>query len=187
MRAGAGSQHLHKGAYRGSRRDILSHRSGGFRAVNPFEPPRTSDLEATAASADVRAVPEQAVHELVRSGPWARWTARLGLASLVVSVLYNAISFPRAKSSAEAAGLVAGLVVAVPLALIFVINFRNYAGQVLRLSRGERRAVEGVADAQRAVFKTMGIFIVVGLVLGVLLVGAAFIIGVLTAMKARQP
>jgi hypothetical protein len=155
--------------------------------MNPFEPPRTSDLDAPSATGDARLVPEQAIDQLVRSGPWARWTARLTLASLVVSVLHNVISFPKAKNAAEAAGLVAGLVLAVPLTIIFLVNFRNYAGHAERLAQGERRAVEGLADAQRAVFKTMGVLTLIALVLGALVLVAGIFIGVLAATRGARP
>jgi hypothetical protein len=151
-------------------------------SVNPFEPPRAAEAVISRASAEpASALPEAALGELVSSAPWVRWAARLALVSAVVGLLNSGFSLSRATQTAEKIGAVFGLVLGVPLAILFVVLFRRYAGHVERLRDRQPGALPGVVDAQRALFKTFGIFTIISMAL----VPLAIIAAVVAAVVAK--
>jgi hypothetical protein len=132
--------------------------------VNPFEPPRAAEAVVPGIDGDpASALPTAALGELVSSGPWVRWAARLALVSAVVGLLNSGFSLSRATATAEKVGAVFGIVLGVPIALLFVLLFRRYASHVERLRDRQPGALPGVVDSQRVLFKTFGIFIIIGL------------------------
>lgn len=130
--------------------------------VNPFEPPRAADAAAPALDGQpASAVPEAAVGELVASAPWVRWAARLAVLSILTSGVNAAVSLGRAGHPTQRVAPVVGIVVGLPIAVILVVLFRRYAGQLERLRETRPDALPGVVDAQRALFKTYGILTIV--------------------------
>ncbi len=155
-------------------------------SVNPFEPPRAADAVVPGASAEpASALPEAALGELVSSAPWVRWAARLALVSAVVGLLNSGYSLSRAAQTTEKVGAVFGIVLGVPLAILFVVLFRRYAGHVERLRDRQPGALPGVVDAQRALFKTFGIFTIVSMALVPLVIMGVVIAVMVTKGGAR--
>jgi hypothetical protein len=135
--------------------------------VNPFDPPRT-DLEGGGSDggpAAGKAIPEAAVRELVGTAPWARWTARLVLLSIPLTVINAVVAMAKAKQAAEIGGQVAGLVIGLPITIVFLVLFRRFAARASDLAAGEPRAAGEAIDAQRALFKGYGILMIIMLVL----------------------
>jgi hypothetical protein len=152
--------------------------------VNPFEPPRT-DLEGVAASSDAGALPEPALRELVGSAPWARWTARLALVSIVLGIVNAVVTMLKAKSAIEVGSQVGSLVVSVPVGIVFLVLFRRYAARATELEKGEGRALADVIDAQRSLYKTMGIVTIVMIVMIGLVTVLGIVVGLLAAGRQR--
>ena len=72
-----------------------------------------------------------------------------------------------------------------PIAILFVVLFRRYAGHVERLRDRQPGALPGVVDAQRALFKTFGIFTIVGLALVPLVIAGVVVAVMVTKGGAR--
>jgi hypothetical protein len=150
--------------------------------VNPFEPPRSA--EAVVPGGDgtpAGSLPEAALGELVASAPWARWAGRLALVSAVVGLLNGAVTLGRAGQPAEKVGAVFGIVLGVPVAILFVVLFRRYAGHAEGLRQRLPGALAGVADSQRSLFKTFGILMIVTMAL----VPLAVLAGVVAVIVAK--
>lgn len=149
--------------------------------ANPFEPPRAVDAAAPVNGQPASTMPEAAVAELVASAPWVRWAARLAVVSIIASLGNAGLSLARASQTSLKVTAVAGVVIGVPIAVLLVMLFRRYAGQAERLRERQPGALPGVVDAQRALFKTYGIFTIVMMAL----VPLAFIVAVLAAVATK--
>lgn len=136
--------------------------------VNPFEPPRSTDIGALGSGSPAGNLPDEAVAELVASGPWARWSTRLAVVGLLVSVVSAVVSLVRNTPASEKVASMVSLAISLPITLLFVVLFRRYAGHAEALRDGRPGALPGVVDAQRSVFKAYGIFSIIMLVLVVL-------------------
>jgi hypothetical protein len=135
-------------------------------SVNPFEPPRAADAVVPGANVDpAGTLPEAALGELVASAPWVRWSARLALVSAVVGLLNSGVSLARAGQTAEKVTALLGILLGVPLAILFVVLFRRCADHTERLLERQQQAVTGVMDSHRALFKTFGILMILSLTL----------------------
>jgi hypothetical protein len=151
--------------------------------VNPFEPPRAA-LGAPSAGdpSDARTLSEEAARELTASAPWARWTARLAAAGVAVTILNSLVALSQAPGPKEMGKAIGGLLFGIPIAVIMVVAFRRYAGGAERLAAGDPRAVEAVMDAQRSLFKTVGVIVL--LLMGLVFAGVLF--AFCGAMTARR-
>jgi hypothetical protein len=139
-------------------------------SVNPFEPPRAADLAGSAEPTTASSLPEAAIGELVASTPWVRWSTRLAMGSVLVSLLNSAVSLGRAPGMKERIGPLTSIVVGIPLAILFVVLFRRYAGHLEALGAGRGEAASGVVEGQRAILKTFGILMIVFMALIPLLI-----------------
>jgi hypothetical protein len=150
--------------------------------VNPFEPPRAADAAIPGLDAQpTSAVPEAAVSELVASAPWARWSARLAVLSILGSVVNMGVALARPGPPAQKITSVVSVLIALPVAILFVVLFRRYASEAERLGARQPGALPGVVDAQRALFKTYGILTIVAMAF----VPLAIIAGIIGAVAMK--
>jgi hypothetical protein len=127
-------------------------------SVNPFEPPRSQEAAAAAATgAGPDVLPEAALGELVASAPWVRWLARLTLLSVVLTIASLVATLLRATKPGEVGGAVGGAIVGLPMAILFSVLFRRYAAHAERLPGRQPEHLSGVLDGQRSIFKTYAI------------------------------
>jgi hypothetical protein len=151
-------------------------------AINPFEPPRTTDLDAD-PTGEGSTVPAEAVRELVQSAPWVRasiWLTGFSVAIGLFAALVLVI-FPRAPAT-TAASTSGNLVVqlgGIVVTAVFLGLYVAYHQRLQRLARGETGALAEVIDGQRRLFKTMGVLILVSVPL--VLVGI-----VVASLSAKQ-
>jgi hypothetical protein len=151
-------------------------------AINPFEPPRTRDLDAPPSAEGGRAVSAEAVQELVRSAPWVKGTVWTTLFSIVVGVLGAAVAVTLPRSVANPTTAIVAQLVGALFTFVFLALFVGYHRRVRRLAAGEGDALLEVIDSQRKVFKTMGMMILIAIPLSV----AAGIVGVVLGVMARK-
>jgi hypothetical protein len=153
--------------------------------ANPFEPPR-SDLEGVAAAGDAGTVPEPALRDLVATAPWARWTVRFALASLVLSLINAVVTMVKAKNAVVAGSQIGSLVVGLPVSILFLVFFQRYAARAAELAAGEGRALPDVIDAQRSLYKLFGIVTIILFVVMALFMVVAIVVGVMAAGRAGR-
>jgi hypothetical protein len=153
--------------------------------VNPFEPPRAADAGIPGLDAQpTSVVPPAAVGELVASAPWARWAARLALVSILAGLVNAGLTLARSGPAAQKIASVVGILISMPVAILFVVLFRRYANEAERLRDRLPGALPGVVDAQRALFKTYGILTIIMMAFIPLAIIAA-IIGAVAMRGAR--
>jgi hypothetical protein len=153
---------------------------------NPFEPPRTTDLDDVGpgvVTKAARAPSEESLLELIATASWVRWLARVmslsiavGLVGLVADLVSNGTV------GAKTASLfTVGIATALSTAVLVIV--RRYASASERLRAGDRRAAGDVIDAQAAYFKLSGVLMIIalGLIIGLFLLGA--ILGALVSRK----
>ena len=144
---------------------------------NPFEPPRSGDggpPAAAAAGTDV--LPEEALRSLIETAPWARWSVRLTLVSALLSAIYSMVTLGQASQKLEIVTSVASAVLGLLFALLWVMFTGRYASHASRLPFREHRAVVGVIESQRGLFRMLavlaigsGVFTAVIMVVGVVM------------------
>jgi hypothetical protein len=143
-------------------------------AINPFEPPRTTDLDAEPSS-EGSSVPAEAVRELVESAPWVRMIVWVTGFSLVTSVLGLIIAAAVRSSPTHNVGGIVAQLIGLVITVFFLTLYLTYHQHLLRLGRGESGALAAVIQGQRRLFKTMGVLVlsVIPLVILAVIIGAA--------------
>ena len=136
-------------------------------STNPFEPPRTSDLEG-GSGPGAQAFSEAALQELSASAVWVRWFARVTAVSMTIGVVEGLINVFGSHASALSGGTLIGLIVTTGIAIAFLGVLRGYAAAAERLREGTRQAAIEVVFAQSAYFKFVGVLTIIGIVLIVL-------------------
>jgi hypothetical protein len=145
-------------------------------AINPFEPPRTRDLDADPAGAGTT-VSAEAIAELVRSVPWVRalvWTTG---ASLGVGVLGLVFAIVRPRSPTNTGVQILFQAVGLVVTFAFLSIYIGYRRRLERLARGETAALSEAIDSQRRLFKTMGILILVSIPITIIAVALGYAAG----------
>jgi len=123
--------------------------------TNPFEPPRTTDLDATSGDVPGRVSPA-ALRELEDAAPWVRRLVRLSALVIVLSVASVGIDLARRfRITTTTAVVVANIVVSI----LFLRILRWYEGASTRLQRGDASALRAVVDAQASYFKLAGVVV----------------------------
>jgi hypothetical protein len=145
-------------------------------AINPFEPPRTRDLDADPAGPSTT-VSAEAIAELVRSAPWVRAVVWMMGASLVFGLFGLVFAVVRPRTPTNTAGNILVQVGGLVVSLAFLAIYIGYRQRLDRLARGETAALPEVIDSQRRLFKTMGILILVSIPITLI----AIVVGVVAA------
>src|SRR3954469_19483234 len=133
--------------------------------TNPFEPPRTTDLdggEGDGGGHDASFISDAALNELDAAGPWVRRLAGISMLSIVVQVFGVVASLARSASTVKATGAVFGGILGVAITARFLTILRRYAAASERLHRGSTDAAGQIVVAQAAYFRSAGLLIAIG-------------------------
>ncbi len=141
-------------------------------STNPFEPPRTSDLEG-GSGPGAQVFSEGALQELSATAVWVRWFARVSAVSMTITVVEGLLNLFGSHGSTRSAGAFIGLIITMTIMIAFLSVLRRYAAAAERLRAGTRHAAIEVVFAQSSYFKFVGVLTIVCIVLVVL----ALIIG----------
>ena|SRR5687768_14649266 len=134
--------------------------------ANPFEPPRSDDRGGPApAAAGTDVLPEEALNALIETAPWARWSVRLTLVSALLTAIYTMVTVGSSTQKAQVVMAVVSAAFALVFSLLWVMFTGRYASHASRLQFREHRAVVGVIEAQRGLFRMMGILVILSVVL----------------------
>jgi|KBSMisStaDraftv2_1062788.scaffolds.fasta_scaffold2168606_1 hypothetical protein len=147
---------------------------------NPFEPPRTTDLDAVPggpAAKGALALSEESLQELSATAPWARWLARMTSLSIAVGIVGLVADLTGSESVTAKAANVVGVAISTVIATLALVVLRRYAAASEALRAGTRSAAGDVIDAQASYFRLQGILIVVALGLLVGLFGIGILLG----------
>lgn len=144
--------------------------------TNPFEPPRTTDLDGDApVLPGPRVVPAEAVRELAAAAGWVRGLARLTAVSIAVQVLRLIVESGRARGAGTMAVVVVSYGVTIAMAILFLIRLNRYAATSERVWDGDVDAVGSVIDAQASYLKLASVLVGIGA--GVFVFALALAIG----------
>src|SRR6188768_321917 len=103
---------------------------------NPFEPPRTTDLDGDPAPRTQLVVSEEARQELIAAAPWVRWFARVTAASIVVGLLGAVADLVGKASVGSKAKAMFGVAVSTLMSTLLLVALRRYADASERLRAG---------------------------------------------------
>jgi hypothetical protein len=146
---------------------------------NPFEPPRTTDLDGGAITPPGHLfVSDPALQELADAAPWVRWLTRLTSLSIAVSIV-RTIARVVAKGTSGNAGFLFSLALGTAITIMILRVLRRYAAASDRLRAGDRSATDQVIEAQASYFKLAGVLVAIGTGLLILLFVVGVAIGIL--------
>jgi hypothetical protein len=144
---------------------------------NPFEPPRTTDLDARSGIAPVEMiVSQEALAELAAAAPWVRRLYRLTALSIAIQ-LFAYANLARRFSSAITGTAVLIAAVGVMVSILFLVVLRRYAEASARLRGGDKNAVGPIIAAQLSYLKLAGRLTAVGLALYIVWLADGIITG----------
>jgi hypothetical protein len=152
-------------------------------STNPFEPPRTSDLEGSSGPGEL-VLSEAALQELSAGAGWARWFARITLISIVGGIIETSVSLFASRGKAGMATPLITLIVGTAISIAFLAVLRRYATAAERLRAGTRQAAIDVVLAQASYFKLSGVLTIVVLALLVLVVVVGIAAGISTGGRS---
>jgi hypothetical protein len=123
--------------------------------TNPFEPPRTTDLDGTAGGDPARVSPA-ALRELVVAAPWVRRLVRLSALTIALQLIVFIVDLARGRR----VGAITLIVVAsIAIAILFLRILRWYDAASERLRRGDANAIGALVDAMASYFKLAGVLV----------------------------
>jgi hypothetical protein len=135
---------------------------------NPFEPPRTSDLEGGSSGPGALVFSEAALQELAASAGWVRWFARFTAVSMIVGIVEAGATMFGSTVRGSTVSAMFSAIIGTAISLMFLAILYRYARAAERVRSGERFSAIEVVDAQRAYFKLAGIMTIIGIALIVL-------------------
>ena len=131
---------------------------------NPFEPPRTLDLDGDGqVGTGSLVLSEEAIAEVVAAAPWVRWLARMTSASIAVGLVGAVADLVTAKRSETWIGTLFSVAFGTMVSTLFLVVLRRYAGASERMRLDARGTAGHVIDAQASLFKLMGVIAAVGI------------------------
>jgi len=153
--------------------------------INPFEPPRTTELDAAPpVSGGATALPA-ALAELAATARWVRRLARLTALGLALKAVDVTLDLAQPNTLGKRVAMVIGAGFGLALATLFLTILRRYAAASERLRGGDLRAAGEIVDAQASYFKLAGILTGIFAGLIVILLGLAMVAGYLLAGGRR--
>ena len=143
--------------------------------INPFEPPRTTDLDgggSPAAAVGSGFVSAEALHELAATTRWVRWLARVTLLEIAVQILKLAARFT--PTAPRKPGWAAPMIVSIAVSILILRVLRRYAAASARLPADPPGATRQIISAQASYFKLLGVLLVIVLGAAALVLVAFF-------------
>ena len=126
--------------------------------TNPFEPPRTTDLDGSEAPVHgPLIVSARALQELIGATPWVRRLARLTVASIAIQLLTLGAVLAHRRGLAAAIGAVGVSALNIGVWVLFLVVLRRYAAASARLGERGVAAIGPVIAAQARYMKLAGI------------------------------
>ena len=126
--------------------------------TNPFEQPRTTDLDAPPTDAAGRVSPA-ALRELVAAAPWVRRLVWLSVLVIALQLIGLGIDVARERRIAPITMVVIGSIV---ISMLFLRILRWYDAASQRLGSGDANAIRAIVDALGSYFKLAGVLVVMG-------------------------
>jgi hypothetical protein len=125
--------------------------------TNPFEPPRTVDLDGIVAGAPgPLTLSSEALREMVATAPWLRWLSRLTSLWIAVELVKGVADVVHASRFAWAAGRLFVVSLSTAIATAMLMAWRRYAAASDRLRAGAPGAASDVIAAQLRSLKVLG-------------------------------
>ena len=137
--------------------------------TNPFEPPRTRDLESRSEPGHA-ALSEEALTELSASAASVRWFARVTTIWLLLAIAEGAVALFTTSTMAYSGAIMINVPISLIVSGMFVAVLRRYASAAERLRGGTRHAAIEVIFAQAAYLKLAGVMIIFALALMIVIV-----------------
>lgn len=123
---------------------------------NPFAPPRSDEDDAVAPLGDAPVwLSERAWQELLAREPWARWAARLAIASLAAGVVRIGVVLLRSPSQVPR-GAVVGTAAGLPFGIASAWFLDRCARRLREARETGGDAAPSVLDADRALLRAWG-------------------------------
>lgn len=141
--------------------------------TNPFEPPRTTDLDAPSDGAAGRVSPA-ALGELVAAAPWVRRLVWLSALAIALQLIGIGIDLARGRRITTASVLIVAMTV---LSILFLRILRWYDAASQRLRGGDTRAIGAIVDSQAAYLKLAGVTVTLATGLYVIFLAHAIAMG----------
>lgn len=144
---------------------------------NPFEPPRTTNLDGGSLTPGAPLLlGSDAERELVAGLPWAAWLARATSISIAVSLVKGAADFIRTPPASRRMGPMLAVAINTAISTWILSALRRYVSAGKRLRAGDRAAVSQMVAAQAGYFRLIGKLLVPVVGVAVLL-GLLFVAG----------
>ena len=129
---------------------------------NPFEPPRTTDLDGEGSTVrDAPSLSDEATRELIAATPWVRWLARVTSASIAVGLIKTIVTLRTVDDPSRKMSRLIAFVISAVVSIMILRALRRYAGASERLRAGAPQAVGQVIAAQYSYFKLMGVLLLI--------------------------
>jgi hypothetical protein len=148
---------------------------------NPFEPPKTTDLDsvgATTGTAGTRfTLSAEALQELITAAPLVRWLTRLISLSIAVGLVHAITDLVRSGSAISKAARLLTTALGAGIWTLTLIVLRRYSTASNLLRPGEPAARGHVIGAQASYVRLLGVLAIIGLALFVAVAALALLLG----------
>jgi hypothetical protein len=146
-------------------------------ASNPFEPPRTADLDGDGGdTTQALPVPAEALEQLIGGATWVRWSARMLSASIAVGLIIAVVDFLRTDIALMKMATLLSVAIGTAVYTIILVLLRRYAAASDSLRAGTESAGR-VIDAQASLLRLLGVLTIVSLALMVLGAAVGYTLG----------
>jgi len=130
---------------------------------NPFEPPRTTDLEGSGITARGGLfLSTEALQELSAAAPWVRWMTRVTSASIALGIIKTVVNLGKLDALSAKAGQLFGMAISTAISIMILRALRRYAAASDRLRSGAHQATGEAIAAQASYFKLLGVLLSIG-------------------------
>ena len=147
-------------------------RSPAEMSGNPFEPPKTTDLDdaggRTASAGTSFTLSAEALQELITAAPVVRWLTRLISLSIAVGLVHAIIDLIRSGTAISKAAKLLTTALGAGMWTLVLVFLRRYSTASNHLRQGEPAARGHVIGAQASYVRLLGILSIIGLALFVL-------------------
>ena len=141
---------------------------------NPFEPPRTTDLDRAGAPGPM-VVSADALRELAATAPWVSALASVTMVAIAVQAVALVADLGHMAGAPNAVGVILATGGGIAISTLVLRVLRRYAAASMRLRDGNNAAVGPIISAQASYFKLLAVL--VAIVTGIYVVWLAIGIG----------
>lgn len=139
---------------------------------NPFEPPKTTDLDRVGGTAGTNlALSDEALQELIASAPQVRWLTRVISLSIAVGLVHAIVELVRSGGATSKAARLFAAALSTGIWTVVLVAARRYSASSNRLRPGTPAARGDLIGSQASYVRLIGVLTIIGLAL-LLLVAA---------------